>query len=84
MAKKSRRARAKQRTGESTGQRANIRQELPKSQGSNRVTQSQPIGIATTVIKANQYDYVVGDLIRIGIISGALILVLIILTFILR
>ena len=83
MAKKSRRARAKQRTGESTGQRANIRQELPKSQGS-RVTQSQPIGIATTVIKANQYDYVVGDLIRIGIISGALILVLIVLTFILR
>jgi hypothetical protein len=87
MAKKSRRARARTRTrtGESLTQRKNIVpvQAPPQPQGTRLSASSQPAAPAN-VIKANQYAYVVSDLIRVGIIAGALILVLIILTFILR
>ncbi len=83
MAKKSRRARAKQSTSSTIARQANTRQVQPGIQGNNRITQQQAIS-AVSAVKANQYDYVAGDLIRIGIIAGALILVLIILTFVLR
>jgi hypothetical protein len=83
MAKKSRRARAKLRTGDQSSQKLNLRQEAPKSRGDSLVATSQA-GNLPSAIRVNQYDYVAGDLIRIGIIAGTLILVLIILTFILR
>ena len=83
MAKKSKRARAKQGTGSTIARQANTRQVQPKIQGNNQITQPQAVS-AVSMVKANQYDYVTGDLIRIGIIAGALILVLIILTFVLR
>jgi hypothetical protein len=37
---------------------------------------------AATVFQAKNYDYVKSDLVRISIIAGALILILIILTFV--
>jgi len=84
MAKKSRRARARQHSADSTVQKAVVRQDQPRSQAGNRAAQQAPVSAAAATIKANQYDYVAKDLVSIGIIAGALFLVLIILTFILR
>ena len=79
MAKKSRRTRAKSRSIGQASQYTAVKQ----NQAVN-----QSIGIQSTVdatiIKPNRYDYVTADLIRIGIIGGALILTLVMLSFILR
>ena len=83
MAKKSRRARAKQGARSSTTQQAYIRQVQPRIPGNNRIAQNQAAS-AVNMVKANQYDYVASDLIRIGFVAGGLLLVLIILTFILK
>lgn len=83
MAKKSRRARVKQGSKSSTTQQAYIKQVQPGPSGNGKVAQNQAVSAVSTV-KANQYDYVTGDLMRIGIVAGGLLLVLVVLTFILR
>ena len=83
MAKKSRRARAKNRVGE-PAQRPNLPVSQPKataaapSRSSARAAAMAP----AAVIQPANYDYVKSDLVRIGIIAGALILIIVILTFI--
>jgi hypothetical protein len=42
----------------------------------------QPAGVAASVMQPGNYDYVKSDVIRIGLIAGALLLILIVLTFI--
>ncbi|MCX6004678.1 MAG: hypothetical protein NT082_03300 [Chloroflexi bacterium] len=84
MSKKSRRARAKIRGTEPVVQRTIVKQGQVKSGVSRPNLSAQSAIASANVIKANQYDYVVSDLIRVGIIGGALILILIILTFVLR
>ena len=83
MAKKSRRARTKLRSGVPASKPAVVKQNQNNAQIINQETGIKPASVATTV-KANQYEYVTADLMRIGIIGGSLILILIILTFILR
>lgn len=51
---------------------------LPASAISKRVAPAT----AAMVYQSKNYDYVKSDLVRIGIIAGALILVLVILTFV--
>ena len=84
MAKKSRRARAKHRTGS----------QLPQKRGSGAGSQTvktalEPKASVSSVesfissTQATRYQYVLPELRRIGIIAGALFLILIVLAFIL-
>ena len=82
MAKKSRKARVKSRIAEPVqSKNAPVTQAKATSpapsRGARKVTSA-----AAAVIQPVDYKYVKTDLIRIGIIAGALILILVILTFI--
>jgi len=81
MSKKSRRVRAKSRVSE-PAQRAEARPIQSAAQPAAKAMAKQPAGVAASVIQPGNYDYVKSDIIRIGIIAGALILILIVLTFI--
>jgi hypothetical protein len=80
MAKKSRRARTQSRvTGSSP--RPEARQSQPAA-ATIRNAERQPIKTAVSMAQQPvNYEYVKSDLIRIGIIAGALIVVIIMLTF---
>jgi hypothetical protein len=80
MAKKSRKSRIKQRATAAPAQQVAAIQVKPGASKNNQVSQAQ----VSAVAGVNQYSYVAGDLVRIGIIAGALILVLIVLTFVLK
>ena len=81
MAKKSRRARIKGRVAEAP-QRFENKQLQPKNQPLAQYAKKQPAVVTSNVIQVSNHDYVKSDLIHVGIIAGALILILIILTFV--
>jgi len=83
MSKKSKRAKAKRRTAANLAkkrpiERVPIRPATPESKASVPSVQSSLSSVQTT-----RYQYVLPELRRIGIIAGALLLILIVLTFIL-
>jgi hypothetical protein len=83
MSKKSRRNRAKdQASGKKLERRKAAPIESSKSTTESKIPVS-PIVHKTSPGKVFQYGYVAGELRNIGIIAGALIIVLVILTFVL-
>jgi hypothetical protein len=83
MAKKSRKARVKSRVAGPV-QSGNVPTPQAKatSVAPSRSSARKVASAAATVIQPVDYSYVKSDLIRIGIIAGALILIIVILTFI--
>ncbi len=83
MAKKSRRARAKHGTSSKLHQRGSgIPVQRPKAVVEPRTAVSS-VEPSSTSAQAARYQYVLSELRRIGIIAGALFLLLVVLTFIL-
>jgi hypothetical protein len=81
MAKKSRRTRAVNR-GTAPVQRLDSKQSQPAASTVTRGA-AKPVSLAATVAQQPEnYNYVKGDLVRIGVIAGALILIIVVLTFI--
>jgi len=78
MAKKSRKARAKGRVVETSRQP----ESRPAQQKAQSASSKSQVSAVAAAIQPQNYSYVKSDLIRIAVIAGALILVLIILTFI--
>jgi hypothetical protein len=78
MAKKSRKSRARNRVAE-TSRQPNAR---PAQQKAQLAPAKAQLNAVATAVQPQSYDYVKSDLVRIAVIAGALILVLIILTFI--
>jgi len=78
MSKKSRKSRARSRVAETS--------RLPDAKPAQQKAQPAPaksqVNAIATAIKPQSYDYVKSDLINIAVIAGALILILIILTFV--
>ena len=81
MAKKSRRVRAQSRVTGST-QRPEAKQSQPAAAAQRSVPRQSAGAAAIVAPQPANYDYVKSDLVMVGIIAGALILVIIILTFI--
>jgi hypothetical protein len=84
MAKKSRKARATTRPN-AAPQRTETPQPQAQAQGqvaTRKSARQQPVVAAVNVMQPGHYGYVKDDLIRIGIISAVLILILVVLTFI--
>ncbi len=83
MSKKSRKTRVKSRVAGPV-QSGNVPapQEKATSVAPSRSSARRNAGAAATVIQPTDYSYVKTDLIRIGIIAGALIIIIVILTFI--
>lgn len=77
--KKSRKARAVARAGKAP-QRSENKQK--QTQSVSQKSAQPPAAVVVNTMQPGQYDYVKGDLIRIGIISTALIIIIIVLTFI--
>jgi len=78
MAKKSRKSRARSRvTGRSRQPASN-----PAQQKAQPVPAKAQVKAVAAALQPQNYDYVKSDLVSIAIIAGALILVLIVLTFI--
>ena len=93
MAKKSRKARAAARSGkavprsESKQQQAqasnqNTAQQSAQAASRKQSRQPEAVAVAVNIMQPGQFDYVKSDLIRIGIISASLIIILIVLTFV--
>ena len=83
MSKKSRRARARQQTaGKKPKSVAEKRIESLRSSDDSRVSVSSAAPLSSSVQEA-RYRYVLPELRRVGIIAGALFIVIIVLTFIL-
>jgi len=78
MAKKSRKARYR---GKVAG---TVRQPAagPAQQKAQPVSTKAQVNAAATTVQPQNYSYVKSDLVRIAVIAGALIMVLIILTFV--
>ena len=84
MAKKSRRARAKKPAGnKSTIKKVEGHIQPSKSASIPKVPVSSVESLAALSAQANNYRYILPELRRIGIISGILFLILIVLTFVL-
>ena len=84
MAKKSRRARAKKPTGNKSAVSKVERHIQPsKSALAPKVSVSSVESSAALSAQVNNYRYILPELRRIGIISGILFLILIVLTFVL-
>ncbi|MBN1375393.1 MAG: hypothetical protein JXA01_04490 [Dehalococcoidia bacterium] len=83
MGKKSRRIRAKGKIAESSQRPVTpVSQSRASSATAVKGNSRQAAGSVAPVLYAVNHDYVKSDLIRIGIIAGALILIMVILTFI--
>jgi len=91
MAKKSRKARAAARAGKAVPRSESKQQQAQASnqntaqqpaQAASRKQSRQPEAVAVNIMQPGQFDYVKSDLIRIGIISASLIIILIVLTFV--
>jgi hypothetical protein len=81
MAKKSRRARINAKPAAApAGDTAQPQAQSTIS--SRRASRQQPQVAAVNIMQPGHYEYVTQDLIRIGVISAVLILILIVLTFI--
>lgn len=85
MSKKSRRARAKNRPAPILSKPAPIQQNQPV-RASNEPPRTAAVArsAGTMAAKPINYDYVLSDLKKIGIISAILIIILVVLTFVLR
>lgn len=81
MAKKSRKARVTTRAN-AVSQRPDGKQTQTQNQAVTQKSVKQPAVAAVNIMQPGHYDYVTQDLIRIGIISAVLILILVALTFI--
>ena len=83
MAKKSRRTRAKQKSGRKAPQRSpGIHVQTSQARSESKASVST-VESPTSAMQVTRYQYVLPELRRIGIIAGALFLILIVLTFIL-
>ncbi len=83
MSKKSRRVRAKRRTAANLAKRVPI-ERVPIRQAPLESKASVPsVQPFLSSVQTTRYQYVLPELRRIGIIAGALLLILIVLTFIL-
>lgn len=83
MAKKSRRARAKHRAGGKLAKRGTV-ENVPAAKLILEPRAAAPsVSSSPSIATMSRYQYVIPELKRIGIIAGALFLILIILTFIL-
>jgi hypothetical protein len=78
MAKKSRKTRAMSRVAE-TSRQPLARPAQQKAQPSSTKAQ---VSAAAIAVQPQNYSYVKSDLVRIAVIAGALILILVILTFV--
>jgi len=78
MAKKSRKARARSRVAE-TSRQPDAR---PAQQKAQPATAKAQVNAAAAAVQPQNYGYVKSDLVRIAVIAGALILVLVMLTFV--
>jgi len=78
MAKKSRKARYKGKVAVTSRQPA----AGPAQQKAQPVSAKAQVNAAATAVQPQNYSYVKSDLVSIAVIAGALILVLIILTFV--
>ena len=84
MSKKSRRVKAKSQAATRSPKRDNIKRAEPvKKKAETNVPISQPGTATATLTQQNRYYYILPELRRIAIIAGALIVILIILTFVL-
>ena len=83
MGKKSRRARAKHRAGGKLAKKAPAQRIYPSEPKLEPKAAAPPTGSSFSSAQATRYQYVLPELKRIGIIGGALFLILIILAFIL-
>jgi hypothetical protein len=81
MAKKSRRARAKLRTVQQTINRGEIRTSEPVTVP--KIVRSVT-GVSSIEAQASRYQHIVPELLRIGIISGVLFIIIIVLSFIIK
>jgi hypothetical protein len=80
MSKKSRRARAKIRSAQPARPAENRQSDVSRTLAA-REGERRPASVAASVVAPVSHAYVRSDLIRIGIIVGALIIVIIVLTF---
>ena len=80
MGKKSRR-KAKKRAGGKFVQRAQVEHAYLAKPALEAKAAAPPVGPAVSPAQANRYQYILPELRLIGIISGSLFLILIILTF---
>jgi hypothetical protein len=78
MAKKSRKARARGRVSETTRQPA----ATPAQQKAQPSSAKAQLNAAAVATQPQNYNYVKTDLVSIAVIGGALILILVILTFV--
>jgi hypothetical protein len=78
MAKKSRKVRARSRVAETSRQPG----ARPAQQKAQLASAKAQLNVAAASVHPQNYDYVKSDLLRIAVIAGALILVLVMLTFV--
>ena len=83
MAKKSRRNRAKRQANVKKLEKVGIAPVGSTKSSTESAIVTTPVIAKTSAAQMSQYRYVINDLRNIGIIAGALIIILIILTFIL-
>lgn len=84
MAKKSRRARAQHRTGRRLPERGpGVSTPAPKAVVKPKAAVSSVVEPSIPAAQATRHQYVLSELRRVGIIAGALFLVLVVLTFML-
>ena len=82
MSKKSRKARIKSRVnGPSLVEGKKPSQPAGSASSFSKVMERQPALAATGIVQSMNHDYVKSDLIQIGIITGILILIIILLNF---
>lgn len=82
MAKKSRRARVKNKAAEPSQRPAVQSVKAVADSGIPTKNNNRQAAVQTAAIKPTNYEYVKSDLVMIGIIAAALILIMIVLTFI--
>jgi hypothetical protein len=78
MAKKSRKVRARSRVAETSRQPG----ARPAQQNAQPASAKAQLNAAAVSVQPVNYDYVKSDLVRVAVIAGALILILVILTFV--
>ena len=83
MAKKSRRARARFKATQQTVSRGEIRRSEPEKVSSAPKVLTSMAGPPSTLAQTTRYQHLLPELRRIGIISGVLFVILIILSFVL-
>ena len=83
MPKKSRRARAKYRPGGQLAKRVARKHSQPTKPVLESKTSASSVEPSTSPVQVARYRYVLPELRRIGIIAGALFVILIVLTFVL-